>query len=240
MAAALATSASMSCPAAERIWIVTSRATSACHSLAAARTSMTAPVVSEARNVMIAITATRAWPEIVACGTIGVSKRGSSSAAAPGGPSRASDCWGVLASVVNMQSTLVQHQPARIELIHQRDIVGGDDHRRPGLVQLDEQAQQALRQRGIDVAGGLVGEQQLRTRDDGPRDRRALLLAAGQHGRQRPHALAEPDPFQELHHLLAIAVLRMADHAQRQCDVLVGGHVVEQPEILKHDADAAA
>src|SRR5262249_56334215 len=122
VAAAVGTSASVPGPGAERIWIVASRATSACHSLGAARTSMTAPVVSEARNVMIAITATRAWPEIVACGTIGVSKRGSSSAAAPGGPSCARDCWGVLASVVDMQATLVQHQPARIELIHQRAI----------------------------------------------------------------------------------------------------------------------
>src|SRR4029077_7762827 len=137
MAAALATSASMSRPAAERIWIVTSRATSACHSLAAVRTSMTAPVVSEARKVMIAITAARAWREIVACGTIGVSKRGSSSASAPGGPSSARDCCCILASVVDMQTALVQHQPARVELIHQRDVVGGDDYRRPGLVQFD-------------------------------------------------------------------------------------------------------
>ncbi len=57
--------------------MVTSRATSACQSLAAARTSMTAPVVSEARNVMMATTATSARPPIVLCGTIGVSTRGS-------------------------------------------------------------------------------------------------------------------------------------------------------------------
>ena len=80
MAAALATSASMSRLAAGRIWIVTSRATSDCHSVAAARTSTAAPDVSEARNVMIATTATSARPEIVDCGTIGVSKRGAGSA----------------------------------------------------------------------------------------------------------------------------------------------------------------
>ena len=53
--------------------MVTSRATSDCHSPAAARTSMTAPVVSEARNVMIATTATSARPAIERFGTIGVS-----------------------------------------------------------------------------------------------------------------------------------------------------------------------
>ena len=91
---------------------------------------------------------------------------------------------------------------------------------------------------GIDVAGRLVGEQQLRPRDHRARDRGALLLAARQHRRQRAHAVAEPDPVQQLDHLVAIARLVPAHHPERQRDVLVGGHVVEQPEILEHDADA--
>ena len=57
----------------------------------------------------------------------------------------------------------------------------------------------------IDVAGRLVGEQELRPRDHGARDRGALLLAARKHRRQRPHALAEPDPVQQLDHLVAVA-----------------------------------
>ena len=59
-----------------RTWMVTSRATSDCHSTAADRTSMTAPVVSEARNVMMATTATSARPAMERFGTIGVSPRG--------------------------------------------------------------------------------------------------------------------------------------------------------------------
>ena len=62
--------------------MVISRETSDCQSLAAARTSITAPVVSEARNVMIATTATSARPAIEFFGTIGVSLRGSSPAIA--------------------------------------------------------------------------------------------------------------------------------------------------------------
>ena len=60
--------------------MVISRETSDCQSLAAARTSITAPTVSEARNVMIATTATSARPAIEFFGTIGVSMRGSSPA----------------------------------------------------------------------------------------------------------------------------------------------------------------
>src|SRR5580692_1871647 len=134
---ALRTSISMSCPATGRIWIVTSRATSACHSFAAARTSSTAPVVSEARKVMMATTATRARPEIVARGTIGVSKRGSGWGEGAAGAS-GSRCWPVVALVVDMQATLVQHETARVELIRQRNVVGGDDDRSPGFVELDE------------------------------------------------------------------------------------------------------
>ncbi len=59
-----------------RTWIVISRATSDCQSAAEASTSITAPVVSEARNVMIATTATSARPAIELLGTIGVSSRG--------------------------------------------------------------------------------------------------------------------------------------------------------------------
>jgi len=75
-ATALAAVASRSRPGAGITWMVTSRATSDCHSFAAPFTRITAPVVSETRNVMIATTATSARPEIELRGTNGVSKRG--------------------------------------------------------------------------------------------------------------------------------------------------------------------
>src|SRR5262249_35665318 len=111
MTTALTTSVSMSCPATGRIWIVTSRATSVCHSLAAARTNRTPPVVSEARKVMMATIATNARPEIVARGTIGVSKRGSGWAEGAAGASGSRD-WPAfrVASVVDIQANLGAHQ----------------------------------------------------------------------------------------------------------------------------------
>src|SRR5262249_42990041 len=106
----------MSRPATGRIWIETSRATSACHSLAADRTSTTAPVVSEARKVMMATTATNARPDIVACGTIECSKRGSAAGAA--GASRPyAPSWSVAASLVDIEAALVQHEATRVELV---------------------------------------------------------------------------------------------------------------------------
>src|SRR5262245_55132932 len=176
--AAVATSASPSRPGVGRIWIVTSRATVDCHSPAAAPISTTAPTVSDARNVMMAITATSARPAIESTGTIDVSPRGGEPTSSSGLLSATSNG---LASFIIVQASFVQHQAARIELVHQRDVVGGDDDRRSRFVELDEEPQQALGQRRIDIAGGLVGKQELGAADHGARDGGALLLAAREH-----------------------------------------------------------
>src|SRR5664279_3783143 len=133
--------------------MVTSRATSDCHSLAALPTSNTAPVVSEARNVMMATTAINARPEIELRGTSGVSKRGRGPrGVAVMSPRSISVMSVTLTSIIDVQTPLMQHQPARIVLIHQRDVVGGDHHRSSGFVEFDEQPQQPLRQAGIDLS----------------------------------------------------------------------------------------
>ena len=54
--------------------------------------------------------------------------------------------------------------------------MGSDDDGRAQPVEFEEQAEQALRHRRIDVAGRLVGKQDLRPVDQRPRDRGALLV----------------------------------------------------------------
>src|SRR6185312_8873566 len=148
--------------------MVISLATSDCHSAADALTRSTVPVVIDARNVMIATTATSARPAIEARGTIGDMLR-----------ARAGTCG--------------RSCPRSISTPRSS----------PGLL-IDEQPQQAPSKRRIDVAGRLVGQQQLWARDDSARDRRALLLAAGQDRRQRIHAIAETNPFQQIDHLAPV------------------------------------
>src|ERR1700685_850104 len=107
--------------------MVISLATSDCHSAAEALTSNTAPVVIEARKVMMATTATSARPAIEARGTIGDRLRaragscGRSRPRSTNGPSWSS------ALFIDMQPSLMQHQPARLILIHQRDVMGRDN-----------------------------------------------------------------------------------------------------------------
>src|SRR5258705_12728125 len=152
---------------------------------------MTAPVVSEARKVMMAMIAISARAEIVARGTIGVSKRGSVCAESAAGEFGFSPA-AILASVVDMQTALVQHEAARIDLVHERDVVGGNDDGSARFIEFHEKPQQPLRQIRIDIARGLVGEEELRPRDHRPRDSGALLLPTREHRRQGGDAIPKP------------------------------------------------
>src|SRR4030088_2438666 len=140
--------------------MVISLATSDCHSAADALTRSTVPVVIDARNVMIATTATSARPAIEARGTIGDRLRARAGTCGRSWPrSTNGPCWsGVL--LIDRQPSLMQHQPPRVVLVHQGNIVGRNDDRGAGLVEFDEQPQQAPPQRRIDIAGRLVRQQQ--------------------------------------------------------------------------------
>jgi hypothetical protein len=54
------------------------------------------------------------------------------------------------------------------------------------------------------------------------------------------HAIAQPDPLQQVGDILLVVGDALAGHAQRHRHVLPRRHVVEQAEVLEDDADAAA
>src|SRR5690606_30656422 len=117
---------------------VTSRETSLRQLSADRLTSSTAPTVSEARNVMMPTTATSARPDIELRGTMGDSKRGGAPAFR-GAAVNSAIPSSLIRSLIDVQAAFVQHQAARVVLVHQRDIVGRNHDGGAGLVQLDEQ-----------------------------------------------------------------------------------------------------
>ena len=132
-----------------------------------------------------------------------------------------------------------QHLGAR-HLGQQMEIVGGDDDRGAELVQRIEQIEQAPRHFRIDVAGRLVGDEQFGPADHRAGDGDALLLAARQGRRAGAGAVGEADPGEHLpDRRLEILVLDPGD-AQRQRDIVEGGKMRDQPEILEDDADPPA
>src|SRR5579863_1318201 len=188
----------MSRPDTGRTWMVTSRPTADCQSLAEVTTIITAPAVTAARKVIMATTAVSERPAIEPRGTIGVGMRCAMRPAGAGARASHGSAIVFAGSIVDMEPSLMQDQAAGVVLVHQRDVMRGDDDGSARFIELDEKPQQALAEIGIDIAGRLIGEQKLRARDYGAGDRRALLLAARQHGWQSRHAFAETHPLQQL------------------------------------------
>ena len=80
----------------------------------------------------------------------------------------------------------------------QADVMGRDDHRRPKPVHRGQQVQDALGHGRVDVAGRLVGDDQLGPGDHRAGDRHPLLLAARQRRRPGAGAVGQADPGQHL------------------------------------------
>ena len=99
------------------------------------------------------------------------------------------------------------------ELPGKGDIVGGDQHRGAELVDPLEEAHQQHRDLVVDIAGRLVGDQQIGAAHDRPGDGDALLLAAGKARGMDVELVLEPHPAQQFGNVLADFALR----ARRRC-----------------------
>ena len=76
-------------------------------------------------------------------------------------------------------------------------LVGDDDDGDALLaVERHQRLHDLVRGAGVEIAGRLVGEQQARSVDQGPRDGDALLLAAGELRRRVVFAFAEAEQLQ--------------------------------------------
>jgi hypothetical protein len=93
---------------------------------------------------------------------------------------------------------------------------------------------------GVELTGGLVGEQQLGPAGQRPRDRDALLLAAGQLGGPLPCVLAQADDVQHQLDPLVANARRRAGDTQRNLDVLGGGEHRDQAERLEDERHGVA
>src|SRR5712692_6719677 len=105
--------------------MVISRATSDCHSFADPITIATPPLVTAARNVMIATTAASALAAIESLGTMAPSPR----VCSPGRGlrRRRSSCLrsaAVARLVIGMDTAVMEHEAAGVVLVHQCDVVG--------------------------------------------------------------------------------------------------------------------
>ncbi len=109
----------------------------------------------------------------------------------------------------------------------------------PLAVDFAEQVHNLKRERRVDIAGRLVRDDELRVIDQSAREADALLFAAGKLGRLALRLVLQIDQAQEIRHAAADLLVRRADDMHRERHVLVDGHIVDQAEILKHNAHHA-
>src|SRR5579872_3766509 len=118
--------------------MVTSRPTSDSQSPAALTTTIAAPVVSEARNVMIATTAPSDRPASELRGTIAATAGKASAGTDAASRSSHGSAMLSIGSVIDMQPSFVEDQSARVIFVHQGDVVRGNDDGRARFIELDE------------------------------------------------------------------------------------------------------
>src|SRR5688572_223366 len=98
-------------------------------------------------------------------------------------------------------------------------VVGDHDQGAPLTSQLLEQVQDVLAARGVEVAGGLVGQDQVGLAGQGAGDGDPLHLPARELGRLVLHAVGEADLLEELLDSRAPRGRRQATEEQRQLNV---------------------
>ena len=122
---------------------------------------------------------------------------------------------------------------ARVGAGGEGGVVGDQDQGRTGpRHQLEHQIGHRGGVGGVEIAGGLVGEQQLGTGREGAGQGDALLLSAGHLVRIVPRARFQTDPVQPGRGL--VGGVAIAGDLQRGGDVLGRRHVRQQVEGLEH------
>src|SRR5687767_13691813 len=92
---------------------------------------------------------------------------------------------------------------------------------------------------GVVIAGGLIGEDEIRLMDHRPSDRDALLLTTGELAGQVIAAVADVHAFEHGVDLRLTLTRRGFRVDERQLDVFVNRELVDEVEALEDEADVA-
>src|SRR5258708_6168509 len=125
-------------------------------------------------------------------------------------------------------------------MLDEMHVMGGDHHRPPHVIEAFEQIHDLDGKVGIEIAGGLVGNEQRRLRDHRARNAHALLFAGRKFQGAVPLLAEQTDLIERRAHALVDLALRHAGDDQRQRHVVRHGPVVQQLVILKYHAYAFA
>src|SRR5215210_862459 len=123
--------------------------------------------------------------------------------------------------------------------VHHLLVVGGDEYGGADAVDPVQKLHDAYARVRVEVAGRLVGDEYRRLRDEGPGYRDALLLPAGELIRVLVYLPGEAHQVEYLGELRADGAALLVRDLHRVGDVLGGGLVREQLEVLEDAPDVA-
>src|SRR5215210_121368 len=112
-------------------------------------------------------------------------------------------------------------------------------NRRASRVQFLEQVHHRLAALRIEVAGGLVRQEDNRLASHRARDSDALLLTTGELARQVFGSMRHADPFERRCDPLASFARRHSTVGERQLDILEDAQIANQVEALENESDLA-
>src|SRR5207237_5687519 len=142
-------------------------------------------------------------------------------------------------SCVEDQLSALEPDGPAVPPLEQAAVVGGHDHGGAPRVCVEEELQDAVGQRGIEVSGGLIREQDGGLVHQRASDGHALLFASGEPPRQAGRFVRETHLIEAPAGALADVRVGGAQHLERVPHVLQPGPVVEELEILEDDPDVA-
>ena len=114
-------------------------------------------------------------------------------------------------------------------------LVGDHQHRDARLADFFQQLHHLQAQLGVDVAGGLVCDDQLGRVDQRPGHRHPLLFAARQIVGVAVGLVPQVDQLQHIGHTLVDLFFGDVGHVHGKGHVLVDGHAGDQAEVLEDD-----
>ena len=129
---------------------------------------------------------------------------------------------------------------ALTEFLYEGEIVRGDDDRDTDFLETLEELHHITRERVIEIAGGLVGDEDRGARDYGTRDADALLLTNGEFKRQRAFVLQQTDLIERrAHSFIDIPKWRIR-YDQGQSDVVVNRAIHQKLVVLENHTESTS
>ena len=142
-------------------------------------------------------------------------------------------------SLIPDNASLFQCHGTVVETIYQLMLMRHHEDGGTGLIDLIQKLHDLVGKLRIDIAGRLIGNEQVGVIHQRAGQGHTLLLAAGEFRRIVLVLIIQPQQIQNIGHPPADKPPRHTGHLQGKCHIIKDRHGGDKPEILEHYTDGA-